>query len=80
MCILPLACPWGWDWTAQEVNNGIHYDDQLKSNITQGIPLLLNSLTIAESNAAPQITFYPTTEAIKKGVFSSYKREVYLFS
>lgn len=63
------------------MNNGIHYYDQLKSNITQGIPLPMNRLESVENNAAPfQIISYPTTEAINKGVFSSYKGEVYLFS
>lgn len=78
--ILALECPWGWNRIAQEMNNGIHYYDQLKSNITQGIPSLLSSLEIVESSVAPlQVISYPNTEAINKGVFSSCRGEVYLF-
>lgn len=63
------------------MNNGIHYYDQLKSNITQSIPMLLISLETVESNAALlQLISYPTTEAINKGVFISYKEKVCLCS
>ena len=33
------------------MNNGIHYYDQLKSNLTQGIPMLLSSLETVTNNA-----------------------------
>ena len=49
--ILALECPQGWNWIAQEMNNGIHYYDQLKSNLTQGIPMLLSSLETVTNNA-----------------------------
>lgn len=74
--ILALECPQGWNWIAQEMNNGIHYYDQLKSDLTQGIPMLLSSLETVTNNAVLlQLIFYPTTEAINKEVFSSYKKK-----
>lgn len=58
------------------MNNGIHYYDQLKSDLTQGIPMLLSSLETVTNNAVLlQLIFYPTTEAINKEVFSSYKKK-----
>lgn len=83
--ILALECPQGWNWIAQEMNNGIHYYDQLKSDLTQGIPMLLSSLETVTNNAVLlRLIFYPTTEAINKEAFSSYqkkkKKEVHLCS
>lgn len=63
------------------MNNGIHYYDQLKSSITQGVLLLLNSLQIVGNNAAPvQVISYPNMEAIDKGVFSSTEEKYIYFS
>lgn len=74
--ILALECPQGWNWIAQEMNNGIHYYDQLKSDLTQGIPMLLSSLETVTNNAVLLwLIFYPTTEAINKEAFSSYQKK-----
>ena len=74
--ILALECPQGWNWIAQEMNNGIHYYDQLKSDLTQGIPMLLSSLETVTNNAVLlRLIFYPTTEAINKEAFSSYQKK-----
>lgn len=83
--ILALECPQGWNWIAQEMNNGIHYYDQLKSNLTQGIPMLFSSSETVMSNAVLlQLIFYPTTEALQqRGIFflpKKKKKEVHLCS
>ena len=58
------------------MNNGIHYYDQLKSDLTQGIPMLLSSLETVTNNAVLlRLIFYPTTEAINKEAFSSYQKK-----
>ena len=58
------------------MNNGIHYYDQLKSDLTQGIPMLLSSLETVTNNAVLLwLIFYPTTEAINKEAFSSYQKK-----
>lgn len=52
------------------MNNGIHYYGQLKSNTTQGIPLLWNSLEIVKSNAVPlQVISYLIPKPSTKGYF-----------
>lgn len=69
---------------AQEMNNGIHYYEQLKSNLTQGIPMLFSSSETVMSNAVLfQLIFYPTTEAHQqRGIFflPKKKKEVHLCS
>ena len=62
---------------AQEMNNGIHYYEQLKSNLTQGIPMLFSSSETVMSNAVLfQLIFYPTTEAHQqRGIFFLPKKK-----
>lgn len=62
------------------MNNGIHYYDPLKSNITQGIPLLLSSLETEESNAASLKWFLILPlKLATKGYFLPTNRGVFMF-